>query len=111
MKLNFITDQGSILDMVSWALRVCCAAPLTPAPAAAALGGRPGLAAPVFGRIWNGAVTLAVIGLDDLSPFGGRAGLAAPVLDRARNGNGARLQACFHSGNPGGALRRHRLAR
>jgi hypothetical protein len=47
------------------------------------------LAAPVFGRIWNGAVTLAVIGLDDLSPFGGRAGLAAPVLDRARNGNGA----------------------
>src|SRR5262249_57664982 len=28
MKLNFMTDQGSILDSTSWARRVCWSAPL-----------------------------------------------------------------------------------
>src|ERR1022692_5245557 len=96
MKLNFMTDHGSIRDRRSCALRVDTG-PLGTALAAATLGRFAVLdgfavlgvfavlASPGFGLAWNGAVTLAVIVLGDLSAFGGRSGLAAPVLDLARN--------------------------
>jgi hypothetical protein len=83
MKLNFITDHGSILDRMSCAFRVDCGA-FGAMLAAAVFGGLAGLAGPDSGLAWTGAVTLAVIGLDDLSPLAGRAGLAEPVLDRTR---------------------------
>jgi hypothetical protein len=66
MKLNFITDQGSILDRMSCALRVDCG-PLGATLAAAAFLGFACLAASGFARAWNWAVTLAAIGLEDLS--------------------------------------------
>jgi hypothetical protein len=64
MKLNFITDQGSILDSTSWARRVWWSAPLGVGRSApvARDGGRDG-----------------TTGL-------GRAGLLGRGLDRAANG-------------------------
>ena len=75
MKLNFITDQGSTLDITSWARAVAlpgCArlggrggrrrGPLGSAGRPAAVVGRPGAAAsvrPLAGQGRNGAVTWA----------------------------------------------------
>jgi hypothetical protein len=72
MKLNFITDQGSILDSTSWARRVGGPAPLGAGLGAAAgrtgRGGRRGFLALGRVRAANGAVTLAAI------PGGGAGG-------------------------------------
>jgi hypothetical protein len=64
MKLNFITDQGSILDSTSWARRVCWSAPLGV--------GRGAVVARDGGR--GGATGL------------GRAGFLGRGLDKAANG-------------------------
>jgi hypothetical protein len=75
MKLNFMTDQGSILDSTSWARRVGGPAPLGAGLGAAAdCGGRNGRDARAgflaLGRVRaaNGAVTLAA------TPGGGAGG-------------------------------------
>jgi hypothetical protein len=76
MKLNFMTDQGSILDSTSWARRVGGPAPLGAGlGAAAGCGGgrngrdeRAGFLTLGLVRAANGAVTLAA------TPGGGAGG-------------------------------------
>ena len=55
MKLNFITDQGSILASTSWARRVdgaCLGAPGRPGAVGRALGAAPGAMARAAVAVW-----------------------------------------------------------